>query len=118
MIMKTKKTLAACYSFPGFRAGSRLTGVLGDPVAWVITLVRRQKKTVCSVCGTSHRVFYDRRRHRVRDLDAGGMRIYLDFEYRRVWCRRCRAVKRELMPGLAGSGRFTKRFERAIGSGR
>jgi len=44
MIMKTKKTLAACYSFPGFRAGSRLTGVLGDPVAWVITLVRRQKK--------------------------------------------------------------------------
>jgi hypothetical protein len=43
--MKTKKTLAACYSFPGFRAGSRLTGVLGDPVARVITLVRRQKKS-------------------------------------------------------------------------
>jgi len=43
------------------------------------------------------------------------MRIYLDFEYRRVWCHRCRAVKRELMPWLAGSGRFTKRFERAIG---
>lgn len=58
--MKTKKTLAACYSFPGFRADSRLTGVLGDPVARVITLVRRQKKpsvrfvapaTECSMTG-------------------------------------------------------------------
>jgi len=42
--MKTKKTLAELYSFPGFRASSRLTGVLGDPVARVITLTRRQKK--------------------------------------------------------------------------
>lgn len=43
------------------------------------------------------------------------MRIYLEFEYRRVLCCRCGAVKQELMPWLAGSGRFTKRFERVIG---
>jgi transposase len=43
------------------------------------------------------------------------MRIYIQFEYRRVSCRRCQAVKRETLAWLSSSGRFTKRFERAIG---
>jgi transposase len=67
------------------------------------------------VCGKSYRGFYDRLIHRVRDLDCGGTRIYLDFEYRRVFCQRCRAVKRETLTWLASSGRFTKRFEQTIG---
>lgn len=43
------------------------------------------------------------------------MRIYLEFEYRRVFCKHCRMVKTELLSWLAESGRFTKRFERTIG---
>jgi transposase len=43
------------------------------------------------------------------------MRIYIQFEYRRVFCRRCQAVKRETLAWLSSSGRFTKRFERSIG---
>ena len=43
------------------------------------------------------------------------MRIYLEFEYRRVFCRRCNAVKRETLAWLASSKRFTGRFEQAIG---
>jgi len=42
--MKTKTTLNALYSFPGFRARSRLKGILGDAPARIITLKRRQKK--------------------------------------------------------------------------
>src|SRR3989344_7675967 len=42
--MKTKKTLQDLYSFPGFRAGSRLKGIMGDSLARIVTLVRRQKK--------------------------------------------------------------------------
>ena len=42
--MKTKHTLASLYSFPGFRANCRLSGIFGDPHARVITLTRRQKK--------------------------------------------------------------------------
>lgn len=51
----------------------------------------------------------------MRDLDSGGVRIYLEFEYRRVHCRRCDAVKRETLAWLSSSARFTKRFEQAIG---
>lgn len=72
------------------------------------------KKTTCS-CGHTQKGFYDRKTHRVRDLDSGGVRIYLEFEYRRVRCKRCRAVKRETLAWLASSRRFTNRFEEAIG---
>jgi transposase len=51
----------------------------------------------------------------VRDLDAGATRIYLEFEYRRVACPRCKAVKRETLSWLAQSARFTQRFEDRIG---
>lgn len=43
------------------------------------------------------------------------MRIYLEFEYRRVDCRNCQGVKQELVPWLSSSGRSTRRFARAIG---
>jgi transposase len=51
----------------------------------------------------------------VRDLPSAGTRIYLEFEYWRLDCRKCQAVKQETLAWLADSGRFTKRFERDIG---
>ena len=42
--MKTRNTVSALYSNPGFRARSTLTGIYGDPYARVIKLVRCQKK--------------------------------------------------------------------------
>lgn len=49
-IMKKNTTLASLYSLPGYRAQSKLQGMMSDPEARVITLVRRQKKhTVLSV---------------------------------------------------------------------
>lgn len=51
----------------------------------------------------------------MRDLSAGDTRIYLEFEYRRVRCRTCQAVKTETLAWLADSSRFTKRFELEIG---
>ncbi len=53
--------------------------------------------------------------HRVRDVDAGGMHIYVEFEYRRVFCHECKAVKQETLTWLAASKRFTQRFEDKIG---
>jgi transposase len=73
------------------------------------------KKTVCSGCGTTASGCRDRRTHVVRDLDAGATRIYLAFEYRRVACPTCNAVKRETLSWLAQSARFTQRFEDRIG---
>ena len=51
----------------------------------------------------------------MRDLDAGDLRIYLEFEYRRLYCPSCDAVKRETLGWLARSARFTQRFEDRIG---
>ena len=39
--------------------------------------------------------WYDRRERRVRDLSSGPFRIYLQFDIRRINCRRCGTVKRE-----------------------
>ena len=51
----------------------------------------------------------------MRDLDAGEAHIYLDFEYRRIACPDCKAVKQETLAWLASSKRFTQRFETRIG---
>ena len=61
------------------------------------------------------RGIYDRKVHRVRDLSCGDARIYLEFELRRVWCRRCGAVKQERLPWLADSPFYTKRFAFFVG---
>lgn len=43
--MKTKKSFSEIYSFPGFRAKAKFKkGILGDPKARIVELVRRQKK--------------------------------------------------------------------------
>jgi transposase len=61
------------------------------------------------------RGIYDRKIHRVRDLSCGDARIYLELELRRVWCRRCGAVKQERLPWLADSPFYTKRFAFFVG---
>ena len=42
--MKINETLNELYSFPGFRALTKLKGMFGDSPARIVTLVRRQKK--------------------------------------------------------------------------
>jgi transposase len=73
------------------------------------------KKTVCGACGRTQSGFYDRRVRRVRDLPSGAFRIYLEFEVRRVACRRCDQVKRERLDFLADNPRYTKRFAYYVG---
>jgi transposase len=70
---------------------------------------------VCGACGRTQFGFYDRCLRRVRDLPSGSFRIYLEFEVRRVACRRCDAVKRERLDFLADNPRYTKRLAYYIG---
>lgn len=62
-----------------------------------------------------HSGFYDRTTRRVRDLSCGDMRIYLEFEVRRVVCRDCGKVKRERLEFLAENPFYTKRFAYYVG---
>ncbi|MCK7498105.1 MAG: transposase family protein [Comamonadaceae bacterium] len=92
-----------------------MRGVFGDPKARVITLKRQLKKTACNSCGREHSGWYDRKRRRVRDLSCGDTRVYLEFEVRRVLCRRCAKVKRERLDFLADNPLYTKRFAFYVG---
>jgi transposase len=47
-------------------------------------------------------------------LDAGTLRIYLDFEYRRVACPNC-GVRQERLDWLAENPRFARGFAQAVG---
>lgn len=112
--MKVKDTLRSLYSFPGFKALSELTPHLRDPEARVVTLRRHQKINICSSCKEVQSGYYDSRKHCVRDLSCGATRMYVEFEYHRILCRKCGSVKQETLPWLAASGRFTQRFEDEI----
>ncbi len=51
----------------------------------------------------------------MRDLPCGDLRIYLEFELRRVDCRACGGVKREQLDWLAANPHYTKRFALFVG---
>ncbi len=61
------------------------------------------------------RTWYDRHTRRVRDLPCGDLRIYLEFDLRRVDCGRCGGVKREQLDWLAANPHYTKRFALYVG---
>ncbi len=51
----------------------------------------------------------------MRDLSCGDTRVFLEFEVRRVFCRRCGTVKREKLDFLADNPLYTKRFAFYVG---
>lgn len=114
--MRECKQLEDTYCPPGFRALRRLKGIFGDSNARVIVLKRRRRRTVCGSCGRACRSFYDQELRRVRDLDCGGRRIYLETGVRRVFCPACNAVRQERLDFLSANSRYTKRF--ALDAGR
>ena len=59
--------------------------------------------------------WYDRKVRRARDLSCGDTRILLEFEVRRVLCRKCDKVKRERLDFLADNPFYTKRFAYFVG---
>ena len=51
----------------------------------------------------------------MRDLPCGDLRIYLEFDLRRVACWHCGGVKRERVDWLAANPHYTKRFALFVG---
>lgn len=72
------------------------------------------KKTVCSVCHTTSKTYYDSEIKRARDLSSGSFRIYVEFEYRRVFCKKHNAVKVETLSWLASNTRFAEMVEAKV----
>lgn len=51
----------------------------------------------------------------MRDLPCGDLRIYLEFDLRRLHCSQCGGVKRERLDWLAANPHYTKRFALYVG---
>lgn len=88
------RELHDAYRFPGFVPARTVRSVFGDPHARVLTLTRRAKNSL--------RHLRPAPPHLVRPLapsgsrhPCGDLRIYLEFDLRRVACRHCGGVKRE-----------------------
>src|ERR1700751_6170192 len=107
---KHRRRLWDTYSFPGFRPEPTVRGIFGDPKARLITLKRRSKKrragaaVACKWVGTTAKSVGS------AIWRAGDTRIFLEWEGRRVECRRCGKVKRERLDFLAGNPLYTRRF--------
>ena len=109
------KRLLDAFRFPGFRPLPKVVGVFGDPPRPSRSARAPLKKTACGYCRRVHSGWYDRTTRRVRDLPCGPYRIYLEFQVRRVACRRCGRVKRERLEFLADNPLYTKRFAYYVG---
>ena len=58
---------------------------------------------------------HDRRTRQVRELFCTDMRIYLEFEVRRVRCRRCGKVQRVGLAFPADNPLYSERFAHYVG---
>jgi transposase len=74
-----------------------------------------EKTGVCSCCGRRVRGRHEKERRLARDVDAGGLRIYVRFERWRVRCPACKAVFVERLDWLAENPRYTERFALQVG---
>ena len=93
--------------------GATVTGVRFEPEGMVVQLRLRARRLRCP-CGWSTRARYDSSRRRWRHLDAGGCRLWLEADIRRLYCRRCGRVVTEEVPWARPGGWHSKDFEDVV----
>jgi transposase len=106
-----KGYLADAYRFDGFHPlAGKGRGIFGKPQAQLIALGRRSKKTCCGECGAVQHGWHNSESKLVRDLSCGDMQIYLEIQFRHLFCQTCGKVTSEGLEWLADNGLYTKRF--------
>ena len=68
----------------------------------------------CHACQGSARTVHSHTRRFVRDLDFGGHEMWLQIEYRKVWCDTCGGVRVEQLEFADVSQRVTHRLTRYV----
>ena len=87
--------------------GAWVSGARFEPKCVVVGLRRRRRRAVCP-CGWKARAAYDTSLRRWRHLDLGGMRLYLEAEICRLFCRPCGRVRTEAVPWARPGARHTR----------
>lgn len=60
--------------------------------------------------------WYDRKVKQARDLSCGSRRVYLEFEIRRIFCKKCQRVKQERLDFLSNNNNYTYRLALVVGA--
>jgi transposase len=93
--------------------GATVAEVRFTPAGIVVGLRRCFKKLTCP-CGSTTRAAYDSSVRRWRHLDLGSCRLLLEFEIRRLNCRRCGRVRTEQVPWARPGARHARDFEDVV----
>lgn len=73
------------------------------------------KAKACGVCGRVQSGRCDGRTRKARDLHCGDGRVCVEFEVRRIQCKRCGSVKRKGFAFLADNPFYTQRLAYYVG---
>jgi transposase len=90
--------------------GAWVRSVRLSPEGMVVLVALRARRLRCP-CGASTRSCYDRSVRRWRHLDAGGRRVFIEAEIRRLACPTCGSVRTEVVPWARPRARHTRAFE-------
>ena len=72
-------------------------------------------RPLCHKCGQPARTVHSREHYRLlRDLNMASAQLWLQVEYRKIWCDRCNGVRVEQLSFASASQRVTHRLARYI----
>jgi transposase len=92
-----------------------VTGFDIEDEALIIDVRPSWRKRRCSCCGKRRGQYDTLKPRRWRHLDFGGVRVYLRYGLRRVFCPDCGVVAEHVPWCDITTSRFTSRFEDAVG---
>jgi transposase len=93
--------------------GATVTAVRFEPEGMVVEIRQRARRLRC-VCGWSTWSRYDCSRRRWRHLDAGGCRLWLEADIRRLYCQPCERVVTEEVPWARPGAWHSRDFEDTV----
>ena len=98
-------------------AGTKITGQIISPscsVAWIKVEPDLRYKVLCHVCGGQAQKIHSYENRLIRDLNVTTTQIYLDCDYRKIFCPPCNAFRVEACEYADACKRVTKRFAHYI----
>jgi transposase len=97
--------------FPWKRVKVVYQNVNHEPPSALVRIEPDQRfRPVCHACGGPARTVHSHTRKMVRDLDFGGHQMFLQVEYRKIWCDACGGVRVEQLEFVDASQRVTNRL--------
>ena len=87
----------------------------GEPAKF-LSCISSNPRPKCPYCSSLNVYGNTNRIKKIRDLDSGGYRIFLNIKARNYKCNDCNRYFTEELPIVKPSGRYTKRFIELIGT--